>query len=258
VRGLENRLLSREDMDVACELSVSAALQAHSPWAVVNAAGYVRVDQAESDSARCYRENSQGPAVLAEACHAHGVRLLTFSSDLVFDGAERRPYVESDPVSPLGIYGLSKARAEAEVVRLMPEALIIRTSAFFGPWDDHDFLALALRTIRTGRVFSAAADMVVSPTYVPELVQASLDLLLDGERGIWHLANEGALTWAEFARRGALLMGLDVGLVSARPVSALSLAARRPAYSALGTERGLLLGSIEHALNRWAREAPQA
>jgi dTDP-4-dehydrorhamnose reductase len=254
VRGLEHHLLHRADMDVADADSVDRALQRLAPWAVVNAAGYVRVDEAESEPARCYRENADGPAVLAEACARRGVALLTFSSDLVFDGAARTPYLESAMVAPLGVYGHSKARGEMEVLRQLPGALVVRSSAFFGPWDVHNFLAAALRAVARGRPFHAASDLVVSPTYVPQLVEASLDLLIDGASGLWHLANDGACTWAEFARRGVTLAGLDPALVEPCSAAQLGLAARRPAYSVLGSERGRLLPHVDDALVRWARE----
>jgi dTDP-4-dehydrorhamnose reductase len=258
-RGLAHRVLDRAQLDVADARNVAEVLDRERPWAVVNAAGYVRVDAAESNVARCHRANALGPAVLAAACEGRGVQLLTFSSDLVFDGIRRRPYMESAPVAPLGVYGVSKARGEAAVAARMPSALIVRTSAFFGPWDAHNFLAAMERTLAREEPFPAASDMIVSPTYVPDLVEASLDLLVDGERGIWHLASPGALSWAQFARMGAALAGLDPRLVTACTTRELSLPAPRPAYSALGSERGALLPALEDSLSRWARDrAPLA
>src|SRR5205823_1854885 len=122
----------------------------YRPWAVVNAAGYVRVDDAEREPEACFRANADGPAVLAAACASRGVQLLTFSSDLVFDGSKGAPYVESDPVSPLNVYGRSKADAEVRVLRELPAALVVRTSAFFGPWDEYNFVTMALRTMAEG------------------------------------------------------------------------------------------------------------
>jgi dTDP-4-dehydrorhamnose reductase len=254
MRGLVHQVLGRRQMDVADPAAVAAVLDALGPWAIVNAAGYVRVDEAEREPDRCYRENAEGAAVLAEACAARGIKLLTFSSDLVFDGAACTPYLESASVAPLGVYGRSKARAEGEVLRRLPEALVVRTSAFFGPWDEHNFLAAALRAVAMGRPFQAASDLVVSPTYVPELVEASLDLLIDGASGLWHLANDGAITWADFARRGLALAGHDPALVEACSADGLHMAAPRPRYSALGSERARLLPHVEDALVRWARE----
>lgn len=254
-RALAYRLLSRREMDIADPASVEKILEGTRAWALVNAAGYVRVDDAERESEACFRENTEGAAVLAEACARHGVALLTFSSDLVFDGRNRRePYVESDPSSPLNVYGRSKAEAERLVLEAMPSALVARTSAFFGPWDEHNFVHAALAAISRGEEFYAADDYTVSPTYVPELADVCLDLLVDGERGLWHLANAGAVTWADFARRAASLAGLDAGLVIGRPTSELELAAPRPAYGVLGSERGMLLKSLDEALERYMRE----
>lgn len=253
LRGLPHRLLSRRAMDIADPASVEAALQAHRPWAVTNAAGYVRVDDAEREPERCRRENTVGPALLAAACAEREVALLTFSSDLVFDGSRNDPYVESHAVAPLNVYGVTKAEAEAQVSNLHPRALTVRTSAFFGPWDEYNFITVALNTLAADRPFVAADDAFVSPTYVPDLVSASLDLLIDEERGIWHLANAGAVTWAELARLAAEMAGLNADLIEPRPTSELGLIARRPRYSVLGSERGRLLPSLEQGLERYWR-----
>jgi dTDP-4-dehydrorhamnose reductase len=258
-RGLAHVLASRGECDVAVPGAVDAALDAHRPWAVVNAAGYVRVDDAEGDRERCFRENADGARVLAEACARRGIQLVTFSTDLVFDGAKGAPYVESDPVRPLGVYGESKAAAERAVLEAHPRSLVARTSAFFGPWDEYNFLTLALAALRRGEPFRAADDGVVSPTYVPDLAHAALDLLVDGADGVWHLANEGALSWAAFARRGAEAAGLDPALVEGCPTAVLGLRAQRPGNSALSTERGALLPSVENAICRYvAAAAPES
>jgi dTDP-4-dehydrorhamnose reductase len=254
VRGISYRLLTRAEMDIADPQSVENALAEFEPWAVVNTAGYVRVDDAEREAEKCMRENAQGAATLAEACARRGVSLLTFSSDLVFDGKKRSPYVESDEVAPLNVYGQSKAEAERCVLEALPSALVVRTSAFFGPWDEHNFITVALRALAEGRKFVAADDAIISPTYVPDLVGASLDLLIDGERGIWHLSNAGAITWAELARSMARRAGLDANLVEARPTVFLQLAAPRPLYSVLASERGQLLPTLEDALGRYLHE----
>jgi dTDP-4-dehydrorhamnose reductase len=131
---------------------------------------------------------------------------------------------------------------------------VVRTSAFFGPWDEHNFMIQALRTLANGRRFVAADDAFVSPTYVPDLVHACLDLLIDGERGVWHLANAGATDWATWARRAAQLVGLDPTYVESCSTEALGLAAPRPRYSVLASERGTLLQSFDNALASYLRD----
>ena len=193
-RGLARDLVPRREMDVADPEAVAATLERHRPWAVVNTAGYVRVDDAEREPDRCHRENAMGAEVLARACADLGIPYVTFSSDLVFDGRLGRAYVESDPVSPACVYGASKAEAERRVSGVHAGALIVRTSAFFGPWDEHNFVFKTLRDLAAGRRVLASDDLVVSPTFVPDLVHATLDLLTDGESGVWHLANQGMVS----------------------------------------------------------------
>jgi dTDP-4-dehydrorhamnose reductase len=253
-RGLAFRLLSRQEMDIASPESVARALDTYQPWAVINAAGYVRVDDAEADVERCFRENALGPEVLATACEALGLGFVTFSSDLVFGGGRAEPYVERDAVRPLNVYGRSKVEAERRVLARMPSALVVRTGAFFGPWDRHNFVTLALAALARGERFAAADDAVVSPTYVPDLVQSCLDLLLDEERGVWHLVNDGEVTWAELARQAATLVGLDPLRVHGQPMASFGLVAARPRFSALASERGRVMPSLGSALDRYLEE----
>jgi dTDP-4-dehydrorhamnose reductase len=253
-RNLAYHVLTRQEMDIADPASVEAAIVRFKPWAIINAGGYVRVDDAEGDIERCMRENAHGPTVLALAAIRHALRFMTFSSDLVFDGTQGRPYVESDKVSPLGVYGRSKADAERRVLDSDPQALVIRTSAFFGPWDEHNFVTQALDTLDAGRPFAAAADQVVSPTYVPDLVNVCLDLLIDRECGLWHLTNGAAMSWADLARQACAAAGVDAGRLEERTTGELGLRAARPRNSAMSSERGLLLPSFDDALARYLRE----
>jgi dTDP-4-dehydrorhamnose reductase len=250
VRGLHGAALSRAELDIADPDAVDAALDRHRPWAVVNAAGYVRVDSAEQDRERCFRENVEGPAILASACASRGLPIVTFSSDLVFDGRSAVPYVETDAVSPLSVYGESKARADREVLASHPDALVVRTSAFFGPWDAHNFLTRTLQTLRDGGIVSLSDTGTVSPTYIPDLVNATLDLLLDHEHGLWHLTNQGSVSWMEFALEAARVARLSPARFQEREYS--SPTARRPAYSAMTSCRSILLPTLDDALQRYA------
>ena len=250
-RDIPYRLVGRAGMDIGDARSIDLALEDISPWAVINAAGYVHVDAAEHDRDRCYRENSVGAEQLAAACALRRLAFLTFSSDLVFDGCRTDPYTESHRVAPLNVYGMSKACAEAGVLQRHPAALVVRTSAFFGPWDQHNFVSVALSTLAGGDSFIAFDDVIISPTYVPDLANVSLDLLIDDAQGLWHLANRGALSWAELARRAASKANISTRrLVTASRRNA-KLPARRPPYSALGSERGALLPDLDDALDRY-------
>jgi len=253
-RGLAYQLLSRAQLDIAERESVVRAIDRYEPWAIINTAGYVRVDDAEADAERCMRENVVGPVCLARECERNGLPFVTFSSDLVFDGLKNDQYIESDERSPLNVYGRSKAEAELRVLEHFSKALVIRTSAFFGPWDRFNFVHLVLDTLTKGRSFFAAADITISPTYVPDLVNAVLDLLIDGEHGVWHVANSGQVTWAEFARLAALKGGRDTTGVKSRPARALGFVAPRPSFTALTSERGSFMPPFEESLDRCVRE----
>jgi len=250
-RGLSVQPLARKQLDIADAEAVRRAVDVFKPWAIINAAGHVRVDDAERERSECYRTNAFAVGVLARECVRAGVPLVTFSSDLVFDGSKLQPYIESDRTSPLSAYGASKVAAEICATGLHADALVIRTSAFFGPWDEWNFPLLALRNLVRGAPFTAQCDSTVSPTYVPDLVNAALDLLIDGETGIWHVANKGSISWSDLAREIASRVGMPGHLVRAATTQDLSLTARRPAYSVLGSERGSILPSLDNALDRW-------
>ena len=253
-RNIACRLLDRNAMDIADPASVAAAIARWKPWAIVNASGHVGIDEAETDAERCMRENSLGPATLADACTAAGIRLLTFSSDQVFDGRGGRAWVESDATAPLNVYGRSKALAEREVLARCAQAMVVRTSAFFGPWDRHNFVFHALAALARGETFRAASDHHVSPTYVPDLVHVCLDLLIDGETGIWHLANVGDVSWAELAQRAAEMAGLDPAGVQPCPGAMLGQVAARPRHGVLASERASLMPPLDDALRRFLAE----
>ncbi|MEO5843548.1 MAG: sugar nucleotide-binding protein [Caldimonas sp.] len=253
-RNIECRVLDRSAMDIADPASVAAAIARWQPWAIVNTSGYVRIDEAESDRARCMRENALGPAVLAGACAEAGIRLVTFSSDQVFDGRGHRAWVESDAPAPLNVYGASKAAAERDVLARCADSMVVRTSAFFGPWDCHNFVAHALAALGRGEPFRAASDERIAPTYVPDLVRVCLDLLIDGESGIWHLANVGDVSWAELAAKAAALAGVSAATLQPCASADLGHVAVRPRNGVLASERSALMPSLDDALQRFLVE----
>lgn len=249
LRGLDHVLLTRCDLDIADAASINAALRTYQPWAVINAAGYVRVAEAEHNAAHCFRENTDGAALLAEACARLDTAYISFSSDLVFNGALGRAYTESDAVDPLGVYGRSKAEGEQRILAAYSRALVIRTSAFFGPWDIYNFAYATLHRLAHGRRVQASAAPAVSPTYVPDLVHAALDLLIDGASGIWHLANRGHVSWHGFARMLAEAAGLDAGAVAVDDADA------QPTVTVLSSERGIVMPTLEHGIDRFLHDS---
>jgi dTDP-4-dehydrorhamnose reductase len=248
-RGLPHVITSRGDLDITDEASIAAAIERIKPWAVINTAGFVRTWEAHERQEECFEANVTGAELLARACELHDIPLVTFSSDLVFDGKLGRSYVEPDDPAPACVYGQSKAEAEQRVLATDSHALIVRTSAFFSPWDKYNFLFNTIDRLKRGEQVVVSDRTIVSPTYVPDLVHAALDLLLDGEKGIWHLTNQGAISWHELALRAADMASLDrraSGLIR-REEDAEKI------DTSLSSQRGLMLRPLDKALDDFAR-----
>lgn len=254
-REIPYRLLRRADLDIADPSAVQKVLKEINPWAIVNTAGYVKVDLAEKERQLCFRENVVGACNLAIWCADHRIPLVQYSSDYVFDGSNPDSYLETDPVAPLNTYGHSKAEGEAKVLRIHPEALVIRTSSFFGPWDEANFATITLKKLYQNEPVETASDLHCSPTYVPDLVHASLDLVIDKERGIIHLANSSKVSWTEFAK--ILLKSskaenkVDGALILGKSHRDLNFSARRPFNSALSSGKLKILPDLENAIDRY-------
>lgn len=250
-RGIRYVLTSRADCDLQRPDAIATTLDRVRPWGVVNATGWVRVDDAEDAEAACHAINATGAIALAQACAARGIGCLGVSSDLVFDGEATRAYVETDTPRPRNAYGRSKAAMEAGCAGL-PGSLVIRTAAFFSAHDDHNFAVAVADTLARGQKFVAADNQIVTPTFVPALVEASLDLLIDGMEGICHLSGGEAMSWADFAVRIAIACGLDPRGVTGVAGTDLGSPAPRPRYAALASERHALPVSLDAPIARFA------
>jgi dTDP-4-dehydrorhamnose reductase len=238
-RGLRVQLTTRADLDLEDPESIRAAIERVRPWAIINAAGYVRVADAEHDRDECFAANAGGVAQLAALARAYGVPLVGVSTDLVFDGS-RGPYRETDACRPQGVYGESKRAAELALLESSASNLVVRTAAFFGPWDAQNFAWHTLQALSRGEPVEASDTVRISPTYVPDLCHALLDLLIDGAGGLWHLTNAGSLSWYEFARRLAHRAGVDS--------SSLVAIQGDPSDTSLVSEHGALLRPIDAAI----------
>jgi dTDP-4-dehydrorhamnose reductase len=247
-RGLPFRLTDRRELDLCDGASIAAAIERHRPWAAINAAGFVRVADAERERESCFAWNADGAARLAGACADAGIPLLTFSSDLVFDGRLAAEHREDDPIGPSCPYGESKAEGERRVLAEHEDALVVRTAAFFGPWDRHNFAYHVLGALARGETVRACPHTFVSPTFVPDLCHSALDLLIDGESGLWHLANRGRVSWHGFARRLAARAGHDEAAVIAAPGG-------ETRSTALASSRGAMLRPLDQAIDAWIAES---
>jgi dTDP-4-dehydrorhamnose reductase len=211
---------TRERLDVTRPIE-----QVTDCYLVLHAAAWTDVDGAEEHPAEARRVNVEGTRNVA----ALGAPVVYFSSDYVFDGSKREPYVESDEPNPVSVYGRTKLDGEREV----RDGWIVRSSWLFG-WTGKNFVRTMLELGRSRAEVRVVADQVGCPTYVGHLAEATREVLAL-PHGIWHLAAEGACSWAEFARAIFEEAGLDCR-VEEISSDELGRPAPRPSYSALRSE----------------------
>lgn len=245
--------LGRGDVDVLSRESVAAAISAHAPQAVINAAAYTAVDKAESDREQAMALNAVAPGTIAWACAAADVPLVHLSTDYVFDGAGGAPYPEGAPVSPLNVYGESKARGEGAVLSASGRAAVLRTSWVFSERPGN-FVTTMLRLAGEREEISVVADIAGRPTSSHSLARACIalaDAMMDDRSagGVYHFTNDGEASWsvlAEAVMDEARTRGWKAARI--RPIASADhpAQARRPQDSRLAT------GRIERLLGRIA------
>ena len=227
--------LSRPELDITDAAAVADAFRGHRPDAVANCAAYTDVDGAEADEAAAMRVNDEGAGLLAAAAAGVGAKVLYPSSDYVFDGRKRDPYVESDLTRAISAYGRSKQAGETAVAAANPRHFIVRASWLFGV-GGQNFVETMLRIGRERAEVVVVSDQVGCPTYTRHLAAALADLLETDEHGIHHIAGDGAASWFDFAQE--IFDQADVDCrVLAGTSEMLARPAPRPSYSVLGSER---------------------
>lgn len=242
-QGLELTGLTHDGLDITDPVAVARALEAHRPDVVVNAAAYTAVDKAESEPELAARINAFAPAHIAERCARYRTPLVHVSTDYVFDGTKTTPYVEQDPVAPLGVYGRTKAAGEAAVRSAMERHIIVRTSWVYGTYG-HNFLKTVLRLARERDRLTIVADQHGCPTATHDLAEALLTAAraaaTGGARwGTYHFAGDGATTWHGFAAEIVRVAAPKLGRspeVAAITTADYPTPAKRPANSQLASD----------------------
>ena len=245
-RGLFSTAVDLPGADITDAAETARLVSQTGPDLVVNAAAYTAVDRAENNAAEALAVNRDGPGNLARTCASTGIPLVHISTDYVFDGTADRPYTESDPLCPIGVYGRTKAEGEEAVRDQLPAHLIVRTSWLFGA-HGNNFVRTMLRLGRQQTVVPVVADQVGCPSCAADLAAAILDMgarILDGGShlyGTYHFCNSGSTTWHGFAEAiFALAAGrvpLRVKEVKAITTEEFGAPAPRPAFSVLSCER---------------------
>jgi dTDP-4-dehydrorhamnose reductase len=228
-RGLLFEVADRTEIRMADRHALRRTLSQLKVWAVVNAVGCSRSPDPEHHAYCCRREDNVAAEMLADVCCQLKMPFLTLSSHCVFDGKLGRPYTEADPPTSRLLGGANLADFEARVQVCCPHALIVRSGAVFGPSQRGSFVDRVLTTLHSGRPFIVDDEAHVSVSYLPDLVHRALDLMIDGEMGIWHLPNEGSTSWSALAKRVAASAGLPIDLVRSpgEPATSTELASRR-------------------------------
>jgi len=234
--GIEYTALTHAQLDITNPAAVASAIGETAPAVVVNCAAWSDVDGAESREPEARAVNGDGPGHLAAAAARAGAWTIQISSDYVFDGSKREPYVESDRTAPLSAYGRSKLAGERAVARAAPHShTIIRSSWLFGP-GGRCFPAKILNLASERDVIDVVDDQIGCPTFTGHLAAAILKIGSTRPAGLLHVAGGGGCSWFEFARAVVESAGLDTEV---RPCSTRDMPrpATRPANSVLRTER---------------------
>ena len=241
--------------------AVKSILERVRPDLVINAAAYTAVDAAENDADAAWRANAEAPAQVAAWCAVHGVPLVHYSTDYVFDGQGSQPYREDDATAPLGVYGASKRAGEEAIIGSGAPYLIFRTAWVYAS-HGKNFLRTMLRLGAERERLGVVADQIGTPTSAALIARVTLQVLQSGQlqSGIWHLVADGQTSWHGFARE-IFSQAQAAGLMEKIPeVVAITTAdyptpAARPAWSCLDNRKlkadfGISLPSWEQELAR--------
>lgn len=233
------RFLTRADLDLTDLASIGPTVERLQATAIVNCAAFTAVDAAEENVETAHTVNGAAVGELAAAAERAGIPFITYSTDYVFAGSGRRPYVESDVTAPINAYGVSKLVGERATLAY-PGSLVIRTSWVISGTHPN-FVATMLR-LAPQRVLSVVDDQWGCPTIASDLAGATLRAMEVGATGLLHVTNQGPTTWFELARTALQLGGFDPARVTPCTTEDYPTPARRPAFSVLGSERLEALG----------------
>jgi dTDP-4-dehydrorhamnose reductase len=245
--------LNSRQLDIRDATQVQRRVQETQPDQIVLTAAWTQVDACESEAGRAFAVNCEGAVHVALAARASSARLLFLSTDYVFDGNKREPYEVTDARNPINVYGRSKAEAELQLLELLPDCCIVRTSWLFDA-GARCFPETILQLAEWQSELPVVDDQRGSPTYAPDLSHAMITLSRRQATGIVHVTNSGDCTWFDLAQ---LLLRSSGSSSHLRAVSSESMRrpARRPAYSVLSpasqTAHGIVMPPWQNAVERF-------
>ncbi len=232
--------VSRNELSIEDPEQVDRFFNSHVVDYCINCAAYTAVDKAESDIEAAFSGNSTAPGYLAKVAAKHGAAFFHFSTDYVFNGNGTQPYTETLPTDPVNVYGESKREGEERVRNNHPKAVIIRTSWVYSRFGKN-FVKTMLRLMHEKPEISVVNDQLGSPTYARDLAAAVMHIVQTHTPtqiipGTYHFANQGIISWFDFALAIKEIAGLGCG-VNPVPSSSYPTPAKRPAYSGLNTNK---------------------
>jgi len=228
--------------DITDPRQVTGVFADNRPLLAINAAAYTNVDGAESEPEMAMAINKDGPANIARACAENKIPLIHISTDYVFDGKKGTPYQETDPVSPIGVYGRSKAEGESSLRSVIGEHIILRTAWLYGS-HGHNFVKTIMKLAREKDEIRVVSDQYGSPTSAADLAETILSIAKIIRQnsaigwGTYHYSGKGIISWHEFAQAIVDLCRRHVKVKTTRvdPIKTVDYPTRveRPSYSAL-------------------------
>ena len=230
-RGHDVVATTRATLDVCDRNATIEAMRSSRPDVIIHAAAWTAVDACESDPDRAMRDNGEATRNVVDAARACGARVMYVSTDYVFDGTKPTPYVESDTPNPTSVYGASKLAGE----RAMGEMdAIVRISWVCG-FHGNNMVKTIMRLMDTHPTLAFVDDQIGHPSFADDVARGMVFLVEEGVSGIWHLTNQGVVSWYDFAREVVELCGGDPERVTAIATSELQppRPAIRPANSVL-------------------------
>lgn len=229
--------VDRSELDISKATSVKQFFSNQSFDYCINTAAYTNVEKAESEEDAAFSTNAMGAKNLAEACAENNMVLIHVSTDYVFDGEKRTPYLESDPTNPINIYGASKLKGEAYIQEICSAYFIIRTSWLYSQYG-HNFLNSMLRFAEEGRDLSITTEQLGTPTNANDLAGAILEIInsQNEQYGLYHFSNKGNGTWYDFAE-AIFTFSEQIKKVKLAKTEQYRTFAARPAYSILNTDK---------------------
>lgn len=240
---------SSADLDITEKAQTENIFQSIKPDFCINAAAYTAVDKAETESETAAAINANGARNLAEVCKKHSAILIHVSTDFVFDGNKNIPYTEEDETNPQSVYGKTKRDGENEILEILPDYFILRTSWIYSQFGNN-FMKTMLKLAQQRTNLSVVNDQTGTPTHAIDLAEVIIKIILSGSKnfGIYNFSNEEEASWYDFAKEIFELNGIKIDL---KPIPTIDFPtpAKRPKYSVL--DKSKIKQEFQIPINTW-------